>query len=146
MKTFKTTMFAMIATIAMMMSNGTAQASESAAIAPMAITSTTIAAPAIGSTLSYIRTNEKNIEHRFDYILDAEGRVVSKMMSGWDAVNNCWKPQTLYRASYGTDTNRLTFATYDEQTGAFTGHVIVTDYDASQNQILLNVPAIPSNK
>lgn len=145
MKTFKTSMFAVIATIAMMMTNaGNAMAAEPISDAPSVISSTTIASPVAISTLSYIRTNEKNIEHRFDYTLDTEGRVISKMMSCWDAANKCWKPQTLYRADYGSTINRLTFSTYDEETGTFSGHVSVTDYDASQNQILLNVPCAPS--
>lgn len=141
MKTIKTSLIAMFATVAMMItSTGHVQANEPAMSPSSVIGSTTLTAPAEVHTLSYVRVNGNNVEHRFDYTLDAEGRVVSKMMSCWDSANNCWKPQSLYRADYGTTTHRLTFSTYNVKTHSFSNNVTVTEYDASQNNLLLNVP------
>lgn len=135
----KLMMMAMAA--AMMTMGGNATAADNSAPAPETMEAKSINA-GIGKANAVRVMIHKNGEttNRFDYTIDNEGRVSSKTMYRFDNSSYKWIPVMKYTATYGTDGNTLGFASWDKESGSFTGHAAETSYSKSECPVLISLP------
>lgn len=78
--------------------------------------------------------------YRYEYVSDPAGRVCSKTAYRWDADSHAWKPAFLYTVSYGSRTNTLTYAAWNEADAAFTARQASQSYDARRFPVLIVQP------
>ena len=99
--------------------------------------------PSKAMTLVYEHADNHQNLHRFSYTTDAQGRVIEKVMFGWNEDARMWIPICRYQVSYGTDVNVLSYGAYDAETGAYSKHATSQSYDAS---VLGEVICLPRAK
>lgn len=80
---------------------------------------------------------------RYEYAADNRGRVISKTAYRWNDEARAWKPAYRYTVSYGTHTNTLTYAAYDEARRTFSARMATARYDAAAYPILIAAPVMP---
>lgn len=81
--------------------------------------------------------------NKFVYALDTDGTVLSKTMyTNYHRNDNEWKPVYTVSATYGEDSNQLTYAAWNEKEGAFTSTPRTVTYDKEESPVLLVLPEI----
>lgn len=78
--------------------------------------------------------------NKFEYTIDNEGRVSTKIMYRFDENTKSWMPVMMYRAEYGKDSNTLTCAGFNKSKGAFNKHAMKTTYSKSECPVLIALP------
>jgi|GEM_PF-4281056 len=145
MTTIKNMMMAMTAVVAMMTAsdNSAMAASKSRgnAEAP-SIVSETIRVPEVKQ---YYFVNSKNESRRFEYTIDAQGRVTDRVMYGWNNNSQSWYPMTRVHAKYGEKTHKLTFATWNPEQESFSNHISSQTFNAADFSSIINLP-VNANK
>lgn len=134
MKTMK--MIVAMATVMMMSSFTSIEAAENASPAPHNIE---VAVNAKRATRTMLHRTSEGL-NKFDYTLDAEGRVASKTMYRWDAKNDEWRPICMLSTNYEGEENELIYAAWDNASGSFTADITISDYDKAECPVLLKLP------
>ena len=101
----------------------------------------TPSAPTTAQRGTYQCTIHVSGNYRYEYVSDPTGRVCSKTAYRWDADSHAWKPAFLYTVSYGSSTNTLTYAAWNEADAAFTARRASQSYDARRFPVLIAQPA-----
>lgn len=147
MKTIKNMMMAMTAVVAMMTAcvnpaNATTNSKISNKTEESSISQETTDAPEV---MQYYFINTNNESRRFEYFVDAQGRVTDRIMYGWDNNKQSWFPMTKIHANYGNKTHKLTFATWNSEYKSFCNNIDNQSYDADAYSSLISLP-VYSNK
>lgn len=135
MKKFMT--MAMIATMTMVMGNNVMAAETTPA--PETFETEMTRFDNASETRVMIRKNGRE-HYKFEYTIDNEGRVSTKTMFRYDDVSDTWKPVMLYRATYGTNSNTLSFAAWSNKDNSFSSHAMKTTYEKSECPVLIYLP------
>lgn len=129
-----------IAAAMMMTMSGNAMAAETTTPAPETHDATSANMTATGNSIRVMVHMNGKITNKFEYALDNEGRVTSKTMFRYIRETNTWMPVMQYSATYGDDTNILSFAAYDKSNGTFTNHKVETAYSSEECPVLIALP------
>lgn len=91
-------------------------------------------------TMQYYHASDNKQTHRFEYTVDAQGRVTDKVRYDWDSETATWHPVNQYHVSFGADGHKLTFGSWDDATNDFSKNVVSQHYDANAFPIVINLP------
>lgn len=130
--------FAAVITSVMMSINANAEtvkATKSNASAPAAVE------VAQSNTRSMVQTTEDGSTLKFDYILDAEGRVVNKITSSWNSDKATWSPLSAYSVVYTGEETVLSYAKYNGETKTYSKDVQQKRFNSAEYPVVLTVPS-----
>ncbi|MCR5312264.1 MAG: DUF3836 domain-containing protein [Bacteroidaceae bacterium] len=78
--------------------------------------------------------------YKYDYILDANGRVVNRVKYTWNTDKTSWKPVAAYSVVYTDSETVLSYAKYNEYSGTFSTNAQQTRYKASDYPVVISLP------
>jgi len=92
------------------------------------------------NTRSMVQTIDNGNSYKYDYILDAEGRVVNRITSAWNADKGTWSPLAAYSVVYTNDETVVSYAKYNKSTKTYSKDVQQTRLNAADYPVVFNVP------
>jgi len=92
------------------------------------------------NTRSMVQTTENGTSYKYDYILDAEGRVVNRITSTWNSDKAEWSPLAAYSVVYTGSETVLSYAKYNKASKTYSKDVQQTRYSASDYPVVLSLP------
>lgn len=142
MKTIKSMMMVMTAVVAMMTAsvNPANAVNNKWRMVTAEELSTSSKSNSITDVMQYYYINNNNESRRFEYSVDSQGRVIDRVMYGWDNSKQAWYPMTMMHANYGHKTHKLTFATWNPERESFCDHLNTQSFDANDYSTLISLP------
>jgi len=86
-------------------------------------------------------TNSKNMDHKYEYNLDDQNRVVNRICYSKDDAGN-WTPYAAYTATYTNDESVLSYAEYDSVSKTFTKNAEQARYNKADFPVVLVLPSV----
>jgi len=89
---------------------------------------------------SMVQTFDNGNSYKYEYILDAEGRVVNRITSAWNEDKGTWSPLAAYSVVYTNDETVVSYAKYNKSTKTYSKDVQQTRFNAADYPVVFNVP------
>lgn len=90
---------------------------------------------------SMIQTTDNGFTYKYDYILDADGRVVNKITYAWNNDYCDWKPLSAYSVVYTKDETVVSYAKYNRACKSFSKDAQQVRYNANEYPIIIKLPS-----